>query len=228
MIGATETSHGCVRQDDDDLLIVGAFNNPNIDHAVSDAKAQQFVAIYDAHKGPTCQYDPNVAYCRWRKLLYNATFNSISTILRIDTSRMRVSEHIIENLIRPAFFEVRAVAAAAASVDLPEDLYLKYVSIDPYDTFWKPSMCQDIEKVGISGSICVLRFSLADKLFSEQGNFIEFENIVGEVVRTGEENGVPTPTLSVVYGILKGLQFKTKEAKGLVTIPATSKGLKYP
>lgn len=35
-------------------------------------------------------------------------------------------------------------------------------------------------------------------------------------MREAEKVGVPTPTLKVIYGILKGLQWKTMEAKGLI------------
>ena len=41
------------------------------------------------------------------------------------------------------------------------------------------------------------------------------ECIVGEPVREAERLGVPVPTLSTIYSLLKGLQLKTKEAKGL-------------
>lgn len=60
-----------------------------------------------------------------------------------------------------------------------------------------------------------------------KGNYIEFENIVGEPLREAERLGVPTPTLRVVYGLLKGIQWKVREAKGLVTVPTKSEGLKY-
>ena len=37
-----------------------------------------------------------------------------------------------------------------------------------------------------------------------------------------------TPNLRVIYGLLKGLQWKTKEAKGLIKVPRESEpGLKY-
>ena len=44
---------------------------------------------------------------------------------------------------------------------------------------------------------------------------MEMECIVGEPVREAERLGVPVPTLSTIYSLLKGLQLKTKEAKGL-------------
>lgn len=55
---------------------------------------------------------------------------------------------------------------------------------------------------------------------NSQGNYIEFENILGEPIREAEKLGVPTPTLKILYGMCVALQWKTKEAKGLVTLPA--------
>lgn len=155
--------------------------------------------IYDACPAVTCNYDDDVPFNRWKKLLYNASFNSIATILRIDTARMRFSEHIVDDLIRPIMMEISATAKAKG-IELPAEMAEKIITVDLYRTFFKPSMSQDIEK----------------------GNFIEFENIIGEPLREAERLGVPTPTLKVVYALLKGLQFKTKEARGLVEVPTKS------
>ena len=40
------------------------------------------------------------------------------------------------------------------------------------------------------------------------------ECIVGEPVREAQKLGVPVPTLTTLYGLLRGIQVKTKEAKG--------------
>lgn len=45
---------------------------------------------------------------------------------------------------------------------------------------------------------------------------MEIESILGEPVREQERLGIPTPTLKTMYAILKGLQVKIKEGKGLV------------
>lgn len=45
---------------------------------------------------------------------------------------------------------------------------------------------------------------------------MEIESIVGEPLREGEWLGIPTPTLKTIYAILKGLQVKVKEERGLV------------
>ncbi|KAK3386080.1 ketopantoate reductase PanE/ApbA C terminal-domain-containing protein [Podospora didyma] len=204
-IGATEGPLGTIKHDDHDTLVVGAFPNPNVDNEVSEAAARRFVDAYSC-PGIDCVYEPDVRFWRWRKLLYNSSYNTVATILRMDTSRMRVSEHIIDSLIRPLMQEIQATALAAAGVDLPDELIERMITIDTFEAFFKPSMMQDIEK----------------------GNYIEFENIVGEPLREAESVGIPTPTLKVIYELLKGLQWQTKEAKGLIKVPTKSEpGLKY-
>lgn len=48
---------------------------------------------------------------------------------------------------------------------------------------------------------------------------MEFEYLVGEPLREAEKAGVPTPNLKAIYEICKALQWRTKEAKGLVKVP---------
>lgn len=161
--------------------------------------------LYDACPRVACTYDGDVAFSRWKKLLYNASFNTVAAILRMDTARMRFSEHVVDDLIRPVMLEVVATARAAG-VELPGELVENIITIDLYESFFKPSMCQDVEK----------------------DNFIEFETIIGEPLREAQRLGVPTPTLRVIYAFLKGLQFKTKEARGVVEVPpASTPEMKY-
>ncbi|KAJ0108986.1 hypothetical protein J7T55_005534 [Diaporthe amygdali] len=205
VIGASENPRGTIKHDNYDISYIGPFDNPNIKSEVSQSAAQAFVDIYGACSTVKCTYDHDVKFSRWRKLLYNASFNTVATILRMDVSRMRASEHVVDDLIRPLMQEIVATAAAKG-VELSLKEVEKIITIDLYESFFKPSMCQDIEK----------------------GNFIEFENIVGEPLREAEELGVPTPTLRVVYALLKGLQYQTKEAKGLLRVPEkSSPELKY-
>lgn len=145
-IGATEGPKGTIKHDDHDVLIVGAFNNPNISPEKSDSAAKHFVELYGSCPGIDCVYEPDVKFTRWRKLLYNSSYNTVATILRMDTARMRVSEHVIDDLIRPIMMEIRA-AAAAAGVDLPIELVDRMIFADTFEAFFKPSMLQDIERV---------------------------------------------------------------------------------
>lgn len=192
LIGATEKSHGVILHDDKDSQKIGPFCNPGIPSEVAEAAARQYIDLYNGCGKLDITYDDRVQWTRWRKLVYNASFNSVGAVLRTDTARMRMSRHIIDDLIRPIMLEIVA-AARAAGHELPADIPELLIRVDPTDTAFKPSMCQDIEK----------------------GNFIELENIVGEPLREGAANGVAMPRLETIYGLLKGLQLQVKEAKGM-------------
>lgn len=191
LIGATERSHGVIFHDDEDAQKIGPFACPGVSAGACEAAARQYIDIYNGSGRLNIQYEANVQWVRWRKLVYNASYNSVATVLRMDTARMRMSQHVIEDLIRPIMLEVVA-AASAAGYDLPSDLPDTLIRADPTDTFFKPSMCQDVEK----------------------GNYMEIENIVHEPLKEGESRGVAMPTLRTIYGLLKGCQLKVKEARG--------------
>ncbi|KAJ4184879.1 hypothetical protein NW755_008792 [Fusarium falciforme] len=192
--GATETALAKIYNDDPDTQKIGAFVNPQVPAAVAAEAAQCYVRIYNPEGKLNVIYEPDVGKARWRKIAYNGSMNPIASILRMDTPRMRMSRHIIDDLILPIILEIRAVAEASG-VTLQPDLIDAVMHQDPNDTAFKPSMCQDYEK----------------------GNLMEIENLIGEPLREGEKLGVPMPTLRVVYGIMKGLQLKVKEEKGLWT-----------
>ncbi|KAH6674574.1 6-phosphogluconate dehydrogenase [Halenospora varia] len=197
LIGAAETSPSHILHDDRDRLIVGAFENPNIPLKICIDAARQFVHLYSASGKVQCTYDENVGFVRWRKLIYNSTYNGVCALTEMDTSRMRYAKEPIEDVIRPLMWEVWRIAKAKGHL-LPEEIVENMINCDPEDTFFKPSMQQDIEK----------------------GNYIEFENIVGEPLREAEAMGVPAPGLKMVYGLLKILQLKIKEKKGLISYPS--------
>lgn len=192
--GATETAPAKVYNDDPESQKVGAFNDPasQVSYEVADAAAKRYVSLFNPDGKLGVIYEPAVRAVRWRKIAYNATFNPVASVLRMDTPRMRMTQHIMDDLIIPAAEEIRAIALADG-VTLQEDLVHAISHQDPNDTAFKPSMCQDYEK----------------------GNLMEIENLVGEPVREAQRLGVPAPTLTVLYGLVKGLQVKAKESRGL-------------
>ena len=48
---------------------------------------------------------------------------------------------------------------------------------------------------------------------------MEVEVIVGEPLREAHKMGVPAPTLGFIYSLLKALQVRTKQRRGLVQLP---------
>lgn len=122
------------------------YENPNIPNEVSTAAAKKFAELYSASGKVDCEYNENVGFVRWRKLVYNACYNSACAVVRMDTSRMRMYKFPIEDVVRPLMTEIISIAKAAGH-DLPEGIADKMINADPEFTFFKPSMQQDIEKV---------------------------------------------------------------------------------
>ncbi|CAK7221351.1 hypothetical protein SCUCBS95973_004465 [Sporothrix curviconia] len=197
LTGSAERSPGHIVSDEHDVLIVGPFVNPGVGAEASLAAARTFVEIYGASGKVTCELNEDVGFVRWRKLVYNACYNPLATILRMDTSQLRLAETPIADLVRPAMWEVWR-AAKAAGHDVPKEHIENTINADPIDVWCKPSMLQDAEK----------------------GNYIEYINLIEEPVKEAEKLGVPTPILKVILDMCRALQWKAKVAKGLVTLPA--------
>ncbi|KAG9666805.1 2-dehydropantoate 2-reductase family protein, partial [Aureobasidium melanogenum] len=196
MIGSHETQPGVIEHDDNDRVLIGPFRNTNLKAEDEEAAAKDFVRIYSAGGKTDCELQLDVNFARWRKLVYNACLNSICALTGLDTGRIRLADGAIDGLVKPAMEEIRA-AAKAVGVDLPPDVCDFMINIDPLTMYLPPSMLGDIRK----------------------GNFTEFENIVGEPLRVGTALGVPMPTLKVLYHLLQAIQWRTKEARGKITIP---------
>ncbi|KAF2822821.1 2-dehydropantoate 2-reductase [Ophiobolus disseminans] len=197
LIGSAELTPGQIVQDEPDKLFIGAFSNPNLSEPATQDRAREFVAMYSAAGKTQCVYSPNVLHDRWKKLVYNACLNPICAITGLDTGRIRLADEAIEGLVKPAMREIVAAAKAAAGVDLDDGIVQWTVDMDPLESYLKPSMQQDLEK----------------------GNFIEFENLLGEPLREGRKVGVFMPTLQVLYQLAKAVQWRNMERKGMVDIP---------
>ncbi|KAH6643632.1 2-dehydropantoate 2-reductase-like protein [Boeremia exigua] len=197
LIGSAEPSSGHIIQNEPDRLLVGAFPHPSISDELASERAKQFVNLYSAGGNTDCKFSPDVLHDRWRKLVYNACLNPICAITGVDSGRIRLADGGLDGLVRPAMREIVAAAKAVANVELAEDVVEQMINVDPLENWAKPSMQQDLEK----------------------GNFIEFENILGEPLREGKKAGVSMPTLEVLYQLARAIQWRTKEAKGLVQLP---------
>lgn len=145
-IGVTETSHGVVRHDDTDSVKLGPFPDQSVAPERAEKAARRFIDLYTACGKVEWHYDDDVKFTRWRKLVYNSSFNSVSAILGMDTPRMRMSQIVIDDLVRPAMQEIIEIAKAVG-VDLPEGIDEKLIRTDPIDTAFVPSMGQDAAKV---------------------------------------------------------------------------------
>lgn len=185
--------NGVITQTQNDKSLVSYFNNPNLPKEILEAKTKEFISIYSNDKN-NCTYFPDAKWYRYRKLVYNATLNTVCALTGIDTGRLELSGGL-ESISIPAMKEVITVAKADG-VSLPRDVINLVVHSDDGD-WYEPSMRIDVKK----------------------GNPIELEVILGNLLVVAKELSVPTPTLSLLYELLKVVQFKLKENKGLFSLP---------
>lgn len=188
-IGSHNTN-GVIHQTQKDKSLISYFENPNLTKEEQETKTKEFISIYSNEKN-NCTYFPDAKWYRYRKLVYNATLNTVAALTRVDTGRLDFSGGL-EAVSIPAMKEVISIAKADG-VELPEDVINLVVHSDDGDWF-KPSMLVDIEK----------------------GNPIELEVILGNLLVVAKELKVETPILSLVYQLLKVVQFKLKEDKGII------------
>lgn len=147
MIGSAEPSPGHIVQDEGDRLLIGAFPTSNINPAVPERRAEEFVELYGKGGKTDCQYSPNVLHDRWKKLVFNACLNPICAITGLDDGRLRLADGALDGLVRPAMREIVSAAKAVCGVDLAEDVVEATIHVDPLESYLKPSMQQDVEKV---------------------------------------------------------------------------------
>ncbi|KAI7163820.1 hypothetical protein D0869_04848 [Hortaea werneckii] len=196
MIGASKPKPGEIEQGFNDILYIGAFRILNLEADKETAAAQAFVKMYGAGGKTQCECNADVGWTRWRKLVYNACLKPICAITDLDTGRIRLADGAVEGLVRPAMKEIIAAAKASGN-HLPPTIADDMINMDPLDLYLPPSMLQDLRK----------------------DNYIDYETILGEPLREGEKLGVPMPTLRVLFHLCQAIQWKNKEARGLVNIP---------
>lgn len=197
-IGSSNHS-GVINHTKDDDIIISYFNNPLFTKEQQREKCKEFIELYqnDCNK---VRFEDDVKACRYGKLLWNATYNTICALTRLDTGRLELSG-TFEALAVPAMREIVQVAKVDG-VEFPKDI-INTTSHISDGLYYKPSMLLDVER----------------------GNPMELEIILGNVLKVSRELGVETPILSVLYHLLKGIQFKILEDCQLIEVPKTRPNL---
>jgi ketopantoate reductase len=77
--------------------------------------------VYSASDKVDYEFNEGVGFVRRRKLIYNAAYNSVCTIPRMDTTRMRLTKPPIDDLVTPLMQEIWNIAKAAGH-ELPGEV----------------------------------------------------------------------------------------------------------
>ncbi|OJJ39688.1 hypothetical protein ASPWEDRAFT_49602 [Aspergillus wentii DTO 134E9] len=193
-IGAHERN-GHVVHDDHDRMDLGVYHNPTLDAAYERRKLEEFASVYRESGVVEATVVDDIVFYRWRKVVWNGTFNPMCAITQLDSADVRRfgGEH---GLIRPGMAEIVAIAAADG-YDLGEGIIDEMVDITPMELCFRPSMLVDVDK----------------------GNPMEVEVILGNALRVAREKGVQTPVLDNTYRFLKLTQARLLTTRGIITVP---------
>ncbi|CAR22291.1 ketopantoate reductase family protein [Lachancea thermotolerans CBS 6340] len=192
MIGSANMG-GHIEHESPDMLRIGYFENNNISQSHQEAVCKRFVDLYQNDKNQ-CVYDEDVKFSRWRKLVYNACLNPVCALTGVDIGRLEIWGGV-DSIIRKAMREVLAIAKSDGVV-LPEDV-IEFMIRSDDPVYYRPSMLVDADK----------------------RNLLEIEVILGNPVRIARKNKVDVPFLTIIYELLKIVQSRTMEEKGMITIP---------
>lgn len=176
-----------------DTVSFGPFINSSIDKDLQISKAKKFVELYYNEKNKA-QYNEDVKYTRWRKLVYNGAINTVCAITNVDSGRLELFGGM-DKISRPAMKEVIAIAKADG-VELPEDIMDFMIRSDDGE-YYPPSMLIDIRK----------------------NQYTEYKTIVGTALDIAQEKGVDAPVLTILSDLLEVIQMRTMESRGRIVLP---------
>jgi 2-dehydropantoate 2-reductase len=135
-----------------------------------------------ATSGQPVQISEDIRRDRWRKLLWNASFNTVSALTGRDPGELlRVPD--TRRLLSSIMKEVAAVARA-------QQIALHDRDVD--------------EQIAWTERAGAIRTSTA--VDRERGREMEIDALVGVVVRRGQQFGVPTPCSDVMLALLRAVE----------------------
>jgi len=144
---------------------------------------QRLAIIYEtlASTGQVVQISPDIQRERWRKLMWNASFNTVSAVtLRTPAELLALLE--TRALLTAIMREVVAVAQA-------QGIDLQRSDVDEHIAWTERAS-------GMRTSTMVDR---------ERGRTMEADALIGVIVRKGSEAGVRTPASAALYALMKAI-----------------------
>ena len=147
------------------------------------ARVERFAT--SSRPGKPVRMSDDIQHDRWRKLLWNASFNTVSAI----TGRTRRS-----------CWPGAGIACAAPGADAEVVAVARAQGIDLQDADVDEQIAWTERAGAIRTSTTVDR---------ERGREMEIDALIGVVVRRGAALGVPTPRSAAMLGLLKAIEAET-------------------
>ena len=179
-IGVSRVAPGKLEHKGAGKLIIGKFGGG--ESAACKELCESFAAA-----GVPAEYTLDIAFYRWKKLLWNVPFNALSVLGGGLLTNEMTDNGTTEALCRELMKEVIS-AARANKVNLPDSMVEENIEYTRNFPPYKTSMLVDCE------------------------NFrpLEVDAIVGRVVANAKEHNLAVPHLETVYAILKAFDSHRK------------------
>ena len=180
-VGAAQKLPGVAEQFNSEDMQIGLFPNDNIAHQLEQQRLETFANLLTNGK-TIFQVVPNIQVQRWEKVVWNAAWNSLTTLTLLDTKSWLNSSPDATPLTRRLMREVIDVARRS-------DVPIEYSLIDRL-------MDKIMGMPGIGSSM------QADYMNAKP---MEIEVILGTPVKKARELGMSVPILETLYTVLTAL-----------------------
>lgn len=179
-VGATQTSPGLIKHMQAENTELGLFHNPQLSSELEESRLEKFVTLM-WEGGTNISVEENVQLKRWEKVVWNAAWNSITTLTGVDTQAWLASPGAMETTKR-LMLEVIKVGQGCG-VPLKDDLVDVLIG-------------RILALPGIFSSMYV---------DAKEGRKLEIDVILGTPVRKARELGIDAPTLFTLYALLQAV-----------------------
>jgi len=139
---------------------------------------------------------PDIQAALWKKLVFIAAVSGAGAVARATVGEIRECPPA-RRLLQKLMEEVVAVAHARG-IPLGEDVIARTLAF--------------VESLPTGGTTSMQR-DIAD------GKRSELEEIIGAVVRLGNQRGVQTPTMECIYASLLPQELRARRLQGAATVP---------
>ncbi|KAH7313774.1 2-dehydropantoate 2-reductase [Stachybotrys elegans] len=187
-VGARQSTPGIINHTTSEDMQMGLFPSKGGDAALESRRLDEFAGLLTTGK-TVFQVVPNIQVQRWEKVVWNAAWNSLTTLTLMDTHSWLGSSEDATPMTRKLMTEVIDVAKALGvpiDYELIDRLINKILAMPPIGS----SMRADYEK----------------------GNPMEVEIILGYPVRKGRELGINISTIETIYTILTAVNKRLMKA----------------
>ncbi|KAK6202291.1 ketopantoate reductase PanE/ApbA C terminal-domain-containing protein [Scheffersomyces amazonensis] len=203
---SSTNNKGHITQYSHDTLVLGLFDINKIHDKQAIKSLEKLIDLYSNDINST-KLDHNARFTRWKKLIYNAAYNTVCCLTDLDVGKvyeLKESKQIIEKVFQPLMKEVQYVA----NLDLKQFDYGEYQQyiVDDHIT----NMIKDTEKFDAPEN-----YQPSMLVDSRNGRLIELEIILGNIIRiynqikgSEEEIKKDIPYLNFLYYLLLMVQHR--------------------